>query len=179
MKMLSVQNRFFLLLFALLAAQYACTSYSFETSNESPLGSTPASSPSANLSERGTPAEAHAMLELAIAHYLDVGREQALADFNSGQAPFFDRDLYVVCIDANHIETANGGFPQYVGVSADSLLDVNGNPLGRTIWDISSPTAINSVGYQWINPVSGETEPKILFFEKIDSEVCGVGAYNP
>ncbi len=119
------------------------------------------------------------MLEKAVEHYNLVGREQALADFTGKVAPFFDRDLYVVCLDSRHIEIANGGFPQYVGTSADALLDADGNPLGNTIWDAASNSNEGSVNYRWVNPVSGQTEPKTLFFQKVGLDVCGVGAYNP
>jgi cytochrome c len=142
------------------------------------VSATEGPSPAAT-SERGTPAEAQAMLQKAVDHYQAVGREQALADFSGRAAPFFDRDLYVVCIDSRHIETANGGFPEYVGSSADALLDSQGKPLGKTTWDTSSTTTVNSVSYHWVNPVSEQTEPKVLFFQKVGTEVCGVGAYNP
>ena len=29
------------------------------------------------------------------------------------------------------------------------------------------------------NPVSGKVEPKVIFGQKLDDVVCGVGAYNP
>jgi len=76
-------------------------------------------------------------------------------------------------------ETANGGFSQYVGTTADAVADANGNPLGKTIWETSLTAAVNSVDHQWVNPVSGETEPKTLFFQKVGEVACGVGAYNP
>jgi hypothetical protein len=69
--------------------------------------------------DRGPPDEAKAMLQKAIAHYKCVGRKQALADFNAKKPPFGDRDLYVVCIGPDHTIVANGGFPRYVGMSAD------------------------------------------------------------
>jgi cytochrome c len=153
----------------------AATETPAAAANEAP---TEAPAPAAT-AERGTPDEARAMMLAAIEHYNTVGREQALADFNGKVAPFFDRDLYVVYIDSGHIETANGGFPQYVGTSADAVQDVDGNPLGKTIWETSSTTAVSSVNYFWVNPVSGQTEPKTLFFEKVGTDACGVGAYNP
>ena len=119
------------------------------------------------------------MLQKAVDHYTSAGRDQALADFTGRVAPFFDRDLYVVCMGSDHVETANGGFPQYVGTSADAVTDANGNPLGKTTWDTASTSAVNSVNYHWVNPVSGQTEPKTLFFQKVGTDVCGVGAYNP
>lgn len=60
--------------------------------------------------ERGTPAEAKAMLEKAVAHYKTVGPKQALAHFNAKKAVFYDRDLYVVCFDGKRTILANGGF---------------------------------------------------------------------
>ncbi len=135
--------------------------------------------PAATLSERGTADEARAMLQKAVEHYNTVGRQHALADFNGRVAPFFDRDLYVACSDQNHITVANGGFPQLVGTSVDGLLDDDGIPLGKATWDAASTTTVNSVKYQWLNPVSGKTEPKTLFFQKVGTEVCGVGVYTP
>jgi cytochrome c len=175
MKVLLIRKPILILLLSLAFAQFACS-----LGQTSPSGGSQATQAApATKSERGTPAEAQAMLQLAVAHYQSAGRDQALADFNSRQAPFFDRDLYVVCIDSNHIETANGGFPQYVGVSADTIMDANGIPVGKAVWDTASTTSVNSINYQWVNPVSGQTEPKILFFQKVGTDACGVGAYNP
>ncbi len=185
MKSLPVSKSLVFLLAALALAQFACGVGGAAPSNN-PQASSGSSQPteaapatSAPASERGTPAEAQAMLKLAVEHYQTVGRDQALADFNGRKPPFFDRDLYVVCMDSSHIETANGGFPQYVGSSADALMDADGKPLGKTAWDTASTTAVNSVNYQWLNPVSGQMEPKTLFFQKVGTDVCGVGAYNP
>jgi cytochrome c len=98
--------------------------------------------------DRGTPAEAKTMLGKAVAHYKDVGRKQALADFNAKKAPFGDRDLYVVCIGADHKIVANGGFPQYVGYSADLLKDADGKSIGRAGWDAASSKGQAQVHYR-------------------------------
>lgn len=129
--------------------------------------------------ERGTPAEAKAMLEKAVAHYKQVGRKQALADFNAKKPPFGDRELYVVCIGPDHRIIANGGFPQYVGASADLLKDADGNSVGKAGWDVASSKGEGAVKYQWLNPLTRKLEPKITFFQKAGDDVCGVGAYNP
>jgi hypothetical protein len=139
----------------------------------------PQSQPARANSERGTPAEAKAMLQQAVEHYNSVGREQALADFNHKKAPFGDRDLYVVCIGPNDKLSANGAFPQYVGSSPDILKDADGKPVGRSIWETGNSKGEGSVRYLMINPVSRKTEPKITFVQKVGEDVCGVGAYNP
>ena len=134
---------------------------------------------SATAGERGTPAEAKAMLQKAVAHYKAVGRTQALADFNGKKAPFGDRDLYVFCIGPDHVEVANGGFPSYVGVSADAVKDAKGKPVGRTMWEVGSSKGEGSVEYEWLNPVTHKTEAKVSFVQKVGEDVCGVGAYEP
>jgi cytochrome c len=130
-------------------------------------------------SDRGTPAEAKAMLQKAVAHYKQAGRTQALADFNAKKAPFGDRDLYVVCLSSDHKIIANGGFPQYVGYSADMIKDADGKSVGRQGWEIASSKGEGAVRYHWINPVSHKMEPKITYFARAGDDVCGVGAYNP
>jgi cytochrome c len=122
-------------------------------------------------SERGTPEQAMAMLKQAVAHYNTVGRTQALADFNGRVAPFFDRDLYVACIDSSLKISANGGFPNLVGSSTE--------PLSRARWDSASTTKVDSLNYAYTDPATNKTEPKTLYYEKVGSDVCGVGAYHP
>ena len=112
------------------------------------------------VTNRGTPAEAQAMLRKAVEHYNDVASKQALVDFTGRKAPFYDRDLYVFCIGPNHITIANGGFPTLVGTSADALRDADGRSLGKALWDAASNTGEGSVKYRWTNPVSGKTERK-------------------
>ena len=128
--------------------------------------------------DRGTPAEAKAMLAKAAAHYKAVGRKQALADFNGKKAPFGDRDLYVFCIGPDRTIVANGGYPSFVGMAVDVLKDADGKPLGKSLWDAGSRADGGSVEYPHINPVSHKPEPKVSFVEKMGEDVCGVGAYK-
>src|SRR5439155_3920517 len=99
--------------------------------------------------KRGTLAEAKAMLAKAVAHYKEVGRTQALADFNAKKPPFGDRDLYVVCLAPNHTIAANGAFSSYVGQSVDLMKDADGKPLGKALWD-AGLKGEGSVQYRWI-----------------------------
>jgi hypothetical protein len=164
----------------LLSLVVSCTKHTQPAQSaprEKEAKSPSATSPAAT--DRGTPADAQAMLRKAVEHYNDVGRKQALADFTGRKAPFFDRDLYVFCIGPNHIIVANGGFPQFVGNTVDTLRDAEGKAIGKAFWDVASNTGEGSVKYRWINPVSGRTEPKIGFVQKVGEDVCGVGAYNP
>ena len=119
----------------------------------------------------GSPDDAKAMLAKAVAHYNTVGRKQALADFTARVAPFFDRDLYVACIDSNLKQSANGGFPNLVGSSVQ--------PLSRAAWDAATTTTIGTVNYNWVDPETNQTLPKTFYYQKVGTDVCGVGAYHP
>ena len=112
------------------------------------------------------------MLQKAVAHYNSVGRTQALADFTNRVAPFFDRDLYVACIDSTLVQSANGGFPNLVGSAIQPLEQIR-------IWNSATTNNISSISHAWIHPATGVTEPKTFFYEKVGSDVCGVGAYSP
>jgi len=135
--------------------------------------------PPISAADRATPVEAKAMLQKAVAHYQSVGRKEALADFSAKKPPFVDRELYVVCIGPDHLISANGNFPQYVGTSADALKDAAGKPLGTAIVDSASSKGNGSVRYMLINPTNGKPEPKITFAQKVGDDVCGVGVYSP
>jgi cytochrome c len=128
--------------------------------------------------QRGTPAEAKAMLAKAAAHYRTVGRTRALADFTAKKAPFSDRDLYVFCIGPDAKIVANGAYPSFVGTSADALRDADGKPLGKALVEAGSREGGGSVEYPHINPVSHKPEEKVSFVEKLGDDVCGVGAYK-
>jgi len=132
----------------------------------------------AHAEQRGTAAEAKAMLAKAVGHYKTVGRKQALADFTAKKAPFSDRDLYVFCLGPDRTISANGAYPSFVGTSADSLRDANGNALGKALLEAGSRAGGGSVEYPHINPVSRKPEEKVSFVEKVGDDVCGVGAYK-
>jgi hypothetical protein len=137
-----------------------------------PPASTQATQPPTSATPaHGTPAEAIAMLQEAVAHYNAVGRTQALADFTNRVAPFFDRDLYVACIDSNLVQSANGGYPNLVGSPIE--------PISRAAWDAATTNKIDSIDYMWLDPATGATAPKTFYYEKVGSDVCGVGAYHP
>ncbi len=119
------------------------------------------------------------MLKAAVQHYQTVGREQALRDFTDKKPPFSNADLFILCLGADHRVTAMGGFPLLVGVSADSLTDVDGKPIGKLVWDAVSVVPQGSIPFHWKNPLSGQAQSRTLFYQKLDQDVCGVAANNP
>jgi hypothetical protein len=174
MKALLIYKQILFVLLALALAQLACNFSAQAAQQPSSSTSMPQATqaPSATKSAHGTPDEAQAILKLAIAHYQAVGRDQALKDFTNRVAPFFDRDLYVACIDSRLVQSANGGFPNLVGSALE--------PLSRARWDAASTSQINSISYSYIDPATGMPAPKTFYYLRAGTEdVCGVGAYHP
>lgn len=133
----------------------------------------------AEVQDRGTPEEARAMLDRAVAHYQDVGREQALRDFTAKTAPFVDRDLYVFCYGPDRRISAHGADSTIVGDAVDELRDVDGFAFGPAIMDSARVHADGAeVAYKWLNPLSGMVESKVSFVRMVGDDVCGVGAYE-
>ncbi len=126
----------------------------------------------------GSITDPQAMLQAVAQHYQAVGRQQALSDFTNKTPPFDNSDMFVMCIGSDHTITAMGGFPMLVGVSADTLKDPTGHGLGQLVWDAVSIAPQGSVPFPWKNPLSGAAESKVLFYQKLSQDVCGVMANN-
>jgi hypothetical protein len=124
-----------------------------------------------------TPAEAKAMLGKAVAYYKEHGRKDALEAFNKRKAPFSDRTLYVFCIGPDKKLAADGEYREYIGQSADLIKDASGKMLGQAMLDAAAGPG--ELHYSWFNPATKLIEPKMAYLTKIDSDVCGVGVYDP
>jgi len=124
-----------------------------------------------------TPAEAKAMLDKAVAYYKEHGRKDALAAFSTRKAPFSDRTLYVFCIGPDKKLVADGEYREYVGQSADLIKDSSGKMLGQAMLDAAAGPG--ELHYSFFNPATQLIEPKMAYLAKVESDVCGVGVYDP
>jgi signal transduction histidine kinase len=130
----------------------------------------------ASAEERGTPKEAQALLQRAVALVESEGEEKALAVFNDRDGAFVDRDLYVFCFGPEYKITAHVDFGMR-GVDVATLKDPDGKEIGRAMIEVAQKGG-GSVEYRWVNPVSKEVEAKISYLKPAGSQVCGVGAYK-
>ncbi len=124
----------------------------------------------------GTPAEAKAMLEKAVAA-LKANQAQALEMFTKGEGGFKEKDLYPYCGGPDGTFTAH---PTLVGKSLKDLMDKGTppKPLGQEVYATAQPGKISEVTYTWTRP--GETTPaqKVVYVTKVGDQVCGVGYYK-
>jgi hypothetical protein len=132
----------------------------------------------AQAQEYGTPAEAKAMLEKAVAA-MKTDQTKALEMFTKGEGGFKDRDLYPYCGGPNGNFTAH---PKLVGQSMIGLMDKGSppKPVGKDLYGAAQPGKISEVTYKWTRPNDPEQKPveKIALVTKVGDEVCAVGYYK-
>lgn len=130
----------------------------------------------AGAGEKGTAAEAKALLDKAVTKVEKDGAGKAIAAFNDPAGGFRDRDLYVFCMDGSYKITAHldGSLR---GTDVATLKDSNGKAFGVEMI-AAAKAGGGSVEYTWKNPVSGKVEDKISYLKKAGDQYCGVGAYE-
>jgi len=129
----------------------------------------------------GTPQEARAMLDKAIAAVKE-DQAVAIAMFIKGEGGFLDRDLYPFCF-----RIADGKLlasPKAVPAGTDirSLKDSNGNGYGPAIYAAAQkPEGEITEVPSYMFPKPGTLSPtfeKVSFVTKVGDLGCGVGYYK-
>ena len=125
-------------------------------------------------SDFGSPEEAKAMLEKAVAA-VQADEAKALAAFNKGEDGFKDKDLYVFCGGPDGNFTAH---PVLVGKSLKDLKDKADKALGEEIYATAKAGEITEVDYMWPRPGEQEPTEKVTYVTKVGDQVCAVGYYK-
>jgi hypothetical protein len=130
---------------------------------------------STQAAQYGTPEEARAMLDRAIAAVKE-DKTKALELFNKGEGGFKNRDLYVFCANASDgILTAH---PALKGELLTDIKDKKGSPFGQEIMGTASEGKLSEVTYGWPRPGSEELHEKVTYFTKVGDQICCVGYYK-
>jgi hypothetical protein len=129
----------------------------------------------------GTPQEARAMLDKAVAA-VKADRDVALAMFLKGEGGFLDRDLYPFCFRVADAKNIVGPKAVPAGTDVRTLKDANGKAYGEAIYAaVKKPEGeITEVaGYLFPKPGTiTPTFPKTAFVTKVGDLGCGVGYYK-
>jgi len=124
----------------------------------------------------GTPEEAKALVEKAIAFYKANGKEQALAEFSKPKGQFTKGDLYIFSYNPKGIIIAHGGDPKLVGKDFTGVQDPDGKYFAREFIKIGPEGGW--VDYKWMNYVTRKVEAKTTYLKRIDDVIIGCGAYK-
>ena len=130
---------------------------------------------STQAAQYGTPEEAKAMLERAVAA-VKQDKAKALDMFQKGEGGFKDRDLYVACANAsNGVMTAH---PYLKGENLEDIKGKKGYPLGQEMMQKATEGTIREVTYWWPRPGSDKALEKTTFYTKVGDQICSVGYYK-
>lgn len=130
--------------------------------------------------DRKTAEEAQALVEQAIAHYQDVGQDQAFQDFNDAGGPFVDGELYVIVCTMEGIYKTHA----HNGALIDNdilwdIQDVNGvYPVRRIVESATDAPDGGWIDYVWVNPTNEALENKRVYVAAHDGMAFAVGYYE-
>ena len=126
--------------------------------------------------EYGTPEEAKAMLERAVAAVKE-NKAKALDMFNKGEGGFKDRDLYVSCANASDcIVTATPYWNR--GKQLRDIEGKRGAPFGETVMQNATEGTIKETTYWWPRPGTDKPLEKTALYTKVGDQICSVGYYK-
>ena len=128
---------------------------------------------------KGSPAEAKAMAEKAVAHVKAVGTDKAFQDFMN-DPKWKDRDMYVYAGDFSGRMLSHGTNKALVGKEWMDLKDANGFELTKGLINVAKNKGSGWVDYVWANPLTKKSDAKTTFVIQIpgfDGYVA-VGAYK-
>jgi cytochrome c len=113
----------------------------------------------------------------AVTFYKNSGRDIALAEFTNLNGPFVRDEMYIFVLDSQGNMVAHGVNEKYADMNFINLKDSTGKSFIREIVNAANANGSGWVDYQWYNPVTKETKPKSLYFEKIDDLIICSGIY--
>ena len=129
----------------------------------------------------GTPQEARAMLDKAVAA-VKADRDVALAMFLKGESGFRDRELYPFCFRIADGKLLASPKAVPAGTDARTLKDSTGNSYGEAIYAAAQKPEgqITEVpSYMFPKPdTTAPTFEKVSFVTKVGDLGCGVGYYK-
>lgn len=124
----------------------------------------------------GTPEEAKALVEKAIAFYKANGKEKALAEFSKPKGQFTKGDLYIFAYNPTGTIIAHGGDPKLVGKDFTNVQDPDGKYFAREFIKIGPEGGW--VDYKWMNYVTKKVDAKTTYLKRIEDVIIGCGAYK-
>lgn len=128
--------------------------------------------------DRGSAAEAEAMVKKAVVFVKANGREKAAEEFTNGRA-FKDRDLYISYYELTGKVIAHGANPKLVGKDLIGLKDPDGKLFIQMIVDVAKTKGKGWTDtYKFRDPLTDKMAEKVIYTERLDDTWIGVGVYK-
>lgn len=128
--------------------------------------------------DKGSKAEAEAMVKKAIAYVKEVGKEKALAEFSNPKGKFIDKDLYIFVYDMNGKVLAHGFNQKMIGKDLIEMKDPDGKYYVKERIEIAKTKGKGWQEYKFTDPKDKKIDNKTAYIEKIEDMIIGCGAYR-
>src|SRR4051794_18974728 len=128
--------------------------------------------------EHGTADEAVAMVKRVIAYIKANGKEKTIEAVNNINGSFRDRDLYVTINDMTAKTLAHGANAKMQGKDLIDLKDADGKFFMRERLELVKAKGKGWQEYKFVNPVTGQIEPKAMYFERYEDLIVNCGIYK-
>ncbi len=127
--------------------------------------------------QQGTAEEAMTLVDRALAHRNERGRDTFVRDLTDASMGFHDRDMYVFALDAQGSYRAFAGKPEKVGSRVQDIAGVDGQALLQAIV-LQAEKEPGWVEYDITNPANGRIQTKMSYVVKVDDLYVGCGVYK-
>jgi signal transduction histidine kinase len=130
--------------------------------------------------QEATPAETEALVKEAIAYAKANGREAAFKEITRPGGRFHRHggELYVFVYDLDGKVLAHGQGAGKVGVNQVKAKDPDGVEFVRERIQLAKAKGRGWHDYKFLNPTTGQKEPKTSYIEVWDSLIFGAGIYK-
>ena len=128
--------------------------------------------------DKGSAAEATALVKKAVAYIKANGKEKAFAEFSNPAGQFRDRDLYITVAGTNGKMFAHGVNPKLIDKNLMDLKDVDGKFFVKDYIELATSKGSGWVDFKWPHPITKVIEQKSFYVEKLDDLVIGCGIYK-
>ena len=124
-------------------------------------------------------AEVTALMDKAVAHFKQVGPEQAFKDFSSADGGFIVGDVYVVVQDLKGNMIHHATNPKLNGKNLLKLKDADGQLFNQVMLDNLKGKDEAWVRYKWSNPKTKKIGQKNSLVRKVtDDRIFIIGYYE-
>ena len=127
---------------------------------------------------RGTAAEAEALVKKAIAMAKAKGNDAAFAEINNKKGQFTDRDLYVFVYDMSGKVLAHGQNLKMIGKELIDMKDADGKEFVKERIEIAKAKGSGWQDYKFTDPLTKMIEHKRAYVERYRDLIFGSGIYK-
>lgn len=118
------------------------------------------------------------LVSKAVLYYKMHGKEKSLAEFSNPKGLYREDEIYIFVMTLDGIVIAHGADDKLIGRDSMEISDENGIRYFQEVVKIANSEGTGVVEYWWINPSTKHSEPKNLYFKKVDDIIICSGVYQ-